>query len=136
MRLYRVINLDRGVVLAERARMASRARERLRGLLGSEGLSPGEGLILRPCWQVHTFGMRYPIDVLFLDAKGIVARMVLGMRPGRLSPLVLRSRTVVELPAGVLRETGTRPGDRIGFQPDFPRRTGTPAAGTYLSRRD
>jgi uncharacterized membrane protein (UPF0127 family) len=65
-----------------------------------------------------------------------VARIVLGMRPGRLSPLVLRSRTVVELPAGVLRETGTRPGDRIGFQPDLPRRTGTPAAGTYLSRRD
>ena len=115
--------------MAERARMASRARERLRGLLGSEGLSPGEGLILRPCWQVHTFGMRYPIDVLFLDAKGIVARVVLGMRPGRLSPLVLRSRTVVELPAGVLRETGTRPGDRICFQPELPRCPSLPSRG-------
>ncbi|MEJ5186861.1 MAG: hypothetical protein WHT46_07265, partial [Candidatus Geothermincolales bacterium] len=60
MQLYRVINRDRGTVLAERARMARDARERMKGLLGSDALRPGEALILRPCFQVHTFGMRYP----------------------------------------------------------------------------
>lgn len=120
MQLYRVINRDRGTVLAERARMARDARERMKGLLGSDALRPGEALILRPCFQVHTFGMRYPLDVLFLDGRGTVVRMIRSLPPGRLSPLVLRARVAVELPAGVLEETGTGPGDRVAFEPGLP----------------
>ncbi len=112
-----VVNQTRGKVLATKARLALRARERMKGLKGLEGLKPGEALILRPCFQVHTFGMRFPIDVLFLDGQGMTVKAIHSMRPRRISPWVLEARTVLELPAGVLRETGTLVGDRILLQP-------------------
>lgn len=81
---------------------ATRAARR-RGLLGRDrcaGL-----LVLRPCRQVHTVGMRFPIDVAFVDRAGQVLRVV-TLRPGRLSRVVWRARWVVEGPAGAFATWG------------------------------
>lgn len=80
---------------------------RRRGLLGRDGIDGV--LVLEPCRQVHTIGMRFPIDVAFCDRAGVVLRVV-TMRPGRLSRSVWRSRFVLEGPAGAFPGWGLRPG--------------------------
>jgi uncharacterized membrane protein (UPF0127 family) len=61
------IELETGGVVCERCVMATNAALRLRGLLGRKELPAGEGILLRPCGSVHTFFMRFPIDVVFCD---------------------------------------------------------------------
>jgi Uncharacterized conserved protein len=111
-----IINLTTGKTLATDARMADTFFSRLKGLLGTSGLAAGEGLVIKPCNSIHTFGMSYPIDVLFADAAGRVARTAAGLSPQRMM-LCRGSRYVVELPPGTLAHTGTVAGDylRLGW---------------------
>ncbi|OZI63289.1 hypothetical protein CAL28_10835 [Bordetella genomosp. 11] len=76
-------------------------RGRLRGLLCRRRPRPGLALWLAPCRAVHTFGMRYPLDIVFLDAGGRAVSVVRGLRPWRVA-LCLRAVSVVELEAGVV----------------------------------
>jgi len=100
-------------VLADRLRRADTHWTRLRGILGTRGLEPGEGLWIRPCNQVHMFGMRYPIDVVFLDDAGRVLRTVEALRPNRVSPRVKAATNVLELPAGTVARTGLADGASV-----------------------
>lgn len=93
-----VANLTTGVPLA-RARLADTFLRRLVGLLGRARLDPGEGLLLGPTRGVHTLGMRFPVDAVYLDAQGRVLSVV-TLPPGRLGPLVPSCRWVLELAAG------------------------------------
>ncbi len=113
MREVSVTNLSRGTVLARRALLADTPDARRRGLLGTPCLPDGRGLLIVPCRQVHTFGMRYAIDVVFLGGDWKVRRVVRAMQPWRLGALVLGGRAAVELPAGKAAETGTRVGDTL-----------------------
>ena len=122
-RRVRVVNVMRDAVLAERADLADSFFARARGLIGRSALAPGEGLVLRPCNAVHTVGMRFPIDVVHLDADSRALRVVGNLRPWRLGPLVWGSRVVVELPAGTARAMGTGQGDEVRLEePTAPRR--------------
>ena len=89
-----------GRLLADRLRPAHTHWTRLRGLLGTRRLDPGEGLWIKPSNQVHMFGMRYAIDVVFLDDAGRVLRVVHALQPNRISPRVKGATSVLELPAG------------------------------------
>lgn len=100
-------------MVANDARIARTSRERRRGLIGRERLRPGEALVIPKCRQVHTFGMRFPIDVVFVDRAGVVVRICRELGPRRLSPFVPRARNAIELAAGTVEMTGTRPQDRI-----------------------
>jgi uncharacterized membrane protein (UPF0127 family) len=116
MRRVSIVNLSRGTVLAEEAEVAETSASRRRGLLGRDRLFEGGGLLIIPCRQVHTFGMRFPIDVVFVDEALRVVRLVKRLRPGRLSPFVLRARTALELPEGTIERTGTRSGDSLDIR--------------------
>ena len=113
----RVRNLSRDADLADRASVADSFWRRLRGLLGRDGLEAGEGLVIVPCNSVHMLGMRFPLDVLYLDRSGTVLRAVQELRPGTFGPLDLRSHVAVELPAGTIAATGTVPGDQVALEP-------------------
>jgi uncharacterized membrane protein (UPF0127 family) len=117
MREVRIVNLTRGTVLAQKATVAETPGSRRRGLLGTDSLDDGEGLLILPCHQVHTFGMRYPIDIIFVDKSWTVKRITHRMRPGRLSALVPLSRAVLELPAAKAAQTGTQKGDALDAVP-------------------
>ena len=105
---------------------ATRTFDRMRGLLGLHALAPGEGLLLDPCAAVHTIGMRFAIDVLFIDRQWVVRRVKVGARPGlwMVSGGVGVRRTI-EVAAGWLEVAGLegcqlalRPGDGTAiFQP-------------------
>lgn len=103
---------DTGYILVPRLRIADTAWKRAVGLLGRAMLEAGEGLWLEPCNGIHTLGLRFPIDVLFLDAEGRALRLVSNLRPWRLCGPVRGARIVVELPAGTLAACRIRKGAR------------------------
>jgi uncharacterized membrane protein (UPF0127 family) len=111
----RATNQTRNVVLVERGYVAASLWTRLRGLLGRAPLQAGDGLLLRGEKAIHTVGMGYPIDVLFLDRSGQVVHLYHAMPPLRASPYVRRAQDILELPPGVLAKTGTALGDVITF---------------------
>jgi uncharacterized protein len=107
-----VRNATRDVILGDRIDVADTSRTRRTGLLKHPGLERGQGLWIVPCEAVHTFGMKFPIDVVFLSKK----RTVLKVRPRmdrRGISLCLRAHSVIELPAGTINETGLEVGDQL-----------------------
>src|SRR5438067_1699241 len=102
-----------GAVLAERLRLAHTHWARLRGLLGTKRLDPGHGLWLRPCRQIHMFGMRYAVDAVFLDEHQRVVRALSELSPWRVSPRVADAESVLELPAGTVARTRLAKGAQV-----------------------
>ncbi len=89
--------------IASKVTRADTWETRNRGLLGKSRMDPEEGLWIDPCPMIHTFFMRFPIDVLFLDKRLRVRRVVENLKPWRLSPWVFSAQSVLELPGGSLR---------------------------------
>ncbi|MCC7367323.1 MAG: DUF192 domain-containing protein [Chloroflexi bacterium] len=112
----RITNLSRSVELADHAGLADGFLSRLRGLLGRTDLPAGDGLVIVPCNSVHMWGMKIPLDVVYLDRQGTVLRLVTDLRPGRLGPYVRRAHTVLELPVGSIAESGTEVGDQVAVE--------------------
>jgi hypothetical protein len=111
-----VTNLTRQTVLASCVEVAGNGEKRRRGLLGRDRLSFGEGLWIIPCEAVHTIGMRFPIDLVYLDRAHRIKKVRTGVSPWRLSAC-LSAHSVLELAGGTLRDSQSRPGDRLEFSP-------------------
>jgi hypothetical protein len=107
-----VWNRTRQTALAGRASVADTSKARRTGLLQRESLAAGEGLWLVPCEAVHSFGMKFAIDVLYLDKQKRVLKIRRAMQPRRLSAC-LWAYSALELPAGTAEATGTEPGDTL-----------------------
>ena len=108
-----IVNITRGTLIAGRVNVATSFWRRSRGLIGRRSLSVGDALILRPCIAVHALFVSIPLDVLHLDKNGRVLRVLPFFQPWRIGPIVWRSRTVIELPAGTVARTDTVIGDLI-----------------------
>ncbi len=108
----KAVNVTRGTVLATRLELAGTGPSRNKGLLGREGLLPGEGLWIVPCEAVHTFFMRFPIDLVYLDRKHRIRKVRSNVGAWRMSAC-LTAHSVIELPAGTIRETRTEKSDTI-----------------------
>jgi hypothetical protein len=113
-RRLQVTNLTRNTVLATSMEVAGTSSRRNRGLLGRDCLPPGGGLWIIPCEAVHTFWMRFPIDLVYLDRKKRIRKLVNGVSPWRLSGCLL-AHSVLELPAGTISNTQTQTGDELDF---------------------
>ncbi len=112
----RVSNTTRKTVLATSMEVASTSSKRSKGLLGRQSLSDGEGLWICPCEAVHTFWMRFSIDLVYLDRKNRIRKLLSAVPPWRLSGCLL-AHSVLELPSGTIRETRTQRGDALEFTP-------------------
>jgi uncharacterized membrane protein (UPF0127 family) len=115
----KVLNLTRRTVLADCVEVADHGATRRKGLLGRSGLPAGEGLWIVPCESVHTFGMKFPIDLVYLDRKKKVKKVRSGVPPWRLSAC-LSAHSVLELASGTIHTTQTGPGDTLEFSPVLP----------------
>jgi uncharacterized protein len=104
-----------GVRLAWRVEMANQFWTRLRGWMGRAGFAEGAALIIKPCNSIHTWFMRAPIDVVFLNKESQVVRMLHAVSPFQVGPIVRGASTVVELPAGTLSASGTQHEDVLAF---------------------
>ena len=106
--------LVRGDDVLAAAEVAVTRRLRAKGLMGREDL---EGvMVLRPCRQVHTFGMQFPIDLVYLDRGLRIKKLRSSVAPWRLSAC-LSAHSILELPAGTIRESQSQPGDLLEFSP-------------------
>jgi uncharacterized protein len=109
----RTVSLRSGEgVVCERCAVASTPFARMRGLLGRRGLGADEGILLRPASSVHTFFMRFPIDVVFLAGDGEVLKVAPSLPPWRTAG-ARGAKAVVELSAGEAERRGLRTGDRL-----------------------
>ena len=115
MQKLRILNESRKSVVADRVDIANNAATRNRGLLKHTGLENGEGLWIVPCEGVHTIGMKFPIDVVFLNKQKKIVKIRPAMPKWRLS-FCLRAHSVLELPAGYCQSIGTGVGDQLAFE--------------------
>jgi hypothetical protein len=113
--------IERSIVLVhgrdlvcECCEVADTALTRMRGLLGRRGLPRGHGLFIEPTWSVHTWFMRFPIDVVFLDHDLTVLEVRKDMRPWRMAAR-FRARSVLELASGECDRLRLDVGDRLAF---------------------
>ena len=108
-------NRTRNKPLATHVRAARTHWSRLWGLMcvADDDFPAGYGLWIQPSQGVHTFAMRFPIDVLYLDRELIVVYLGEQMKPWRIGPIKRKAKSVLELPGGTLEGTGTRVGDKI-----------------------
>jgi uncharacterized protein len=113
--LFSVQNRSRGGTLADTVLLADTPRSRCVGLLGRESLGPGEGLWICPTQAIHTIGMRFPIDVVFLDRFLRVKRMYHRLVPFRMTRFVWGAKSALELSAGSLERSGVCKGDQLQF---------------------
>ncbi len=115
MAKLRIRNQSRNTQLADRAEIADTSAKRRTGLLKHTGLEAGEGLWISPCEAVHTIGMKFAIDVLFLDRKRKVLKVKNAMPRGRLAASLF-AHSVLELPSGTAAATQTVAGDQLEFE--------------------
>lgn len=107
-----VRNLTRGTQVADRLEVAGSGPKRSKGLLGRKSLGVGEGLWIIPCEAVHTFLMKFPIDLIYLDRKHQVKKVRSSVPAWRVSGC-LSAHSVLELPAGTINRTRTEKGDSL-----------------------
>lgn len=112
----RCLNLSRGgAVIADKLEMKDSFFGRLIGLLSRSGLKDGEGIILNPCTQIHTFFMRFSIDAVFLSRDMEVISVIEDMKPWRVSPMYFKAKYTLEVRGGYLKG-GVKAGDKLALE--------------------
>jgi uncharacterized membrane protein (UPF0127 family) len=119
MKTVRVENLTRQKILCDHCEVADNMLTRVRGLLGKSTLRDGCGLLIMPCPSIHMFGMKFPLDVVFLTKENRVTDLVENIAPGKY--FVARGQfgnahSALELPVGTSATSGTERGDEVAIE--------------------
>ena len=109
----KAVNVSKSITVASTLVEATGFFSRLRGLIGKDVLEDGAGLWMARCRAIHTFGMRFPIDVIFVDRNMAVKKMVKGVPPFRPIVFCLNAKGVIELPIGAIEKAQVQLGDKI-----------------------
>jgi uncharacterized membrane protein (UPF0127 family) len=112
----RLLHPASGRVLATRLERPRTFVGRGLGLMFRRGLPPGTGMWIAPCNGIHTFFMRFPIDVVFMDRRQRVVKVCPSLHSWRMVPLVLRAHSVVELAAGTLEGLPLAKGEQLAVE--------------------
>lgn len=113
MHSKKMVNQRNGNVVASNIREANTFFTRLKGLLGRRSLKEDHGLWIIPCKSIHTVGMRFSIDVVFVDKKSRVKKLVSGLKPNRMCRSMKGVHSVIELPEGTIDKADIKRGDRL-----------------------
>lgn len=108
-----IINKTKNTLLAKDIAIADTAFKRMQGLLGKKEFKEGQALILKPCNSIHTFFLRFTIDVLFVDKHSKVIEAISCLKPFRLTRIYWLSVLAIELPAGIIQSTLTCKDDTL-----------------------
>ena len=115
MTQFRIRNLTKGTQLADRAGIADNSAARQKGLLKHTSLAEGEGLWIVPCEAIHTFLMKFPIDVLFINKKRVVTKIRPNIVKNRIA-FSIRAHSTIELPVGMIEKSRTAAGDQLELE--------------------
>ena len=108
-------NLRTGAELSNNIDLADDLFNRMKGLLGKCEMGKGDSLWIKHCMSIHTFFMRFSIDVIFMNKKNQVVAVRKNLKPYRVTCLYPKATSVLELPAGTIEATSTEVGDEIEF---------------------
>ena len=112
----RIINKTNSFVVAEEATIANTPFKRMKGLLGRKELKEGQALVLDPCNSIHTFFMRFPIDILFLDKNNKIIKTISCLKPFRLTAIYFNAALAIELPSGKIQSLSIHKGDNLSLE--------------------
>lgn len=110
---HKAINVATGEIIADKVRIAQDFKSRSIGLLDRHSLNENEALLIKPCASIHTFFMKFPIDVLFLSKEGNIVKIEHSLKPWRLSGCLLGCFMVLELQPGKILKTTIKIGNSI-----------------------
>lgn len=108
-------NLSKDIIVLDDIEIADKFISRLKGLLGKDNLREGQGLKIEPCSSIHTMGMKFPIDVVFVNKDHKIVHIIKDMKPYRLSPIIPKSFYVIETFGGTISNENLEIGDLIGL---------------------
>lgn len=111
-----IVNLSRQTVIANKVNIADSFRKRLLGLMTRKSYAYGEGLVLKPCNSVHSFFMKFAIDVIFIDKEFKVLHILEDMRPNHFGPIIKGAYMAIEVPSGIVPWTETQIGDKLALK--------------------
>ncbi len=111
-----IINTAKNTVVANTEEIANTFLKRLKGLLGRSHLPEGHGMLIYPCKQIHSFFMKFSFDVVFLTRDNRVVFFMEDIKPGRISPLISKAFSVLELPTGTIQKTQIENGDLLKLE--------------------
>ncbi len=109
----RIVNKTKSSILSEEVIIADTPFKRIKGLLGKKELRKGQALVLRPCNSIHTFFMRFPIDVLFVDKDNRVIKTISCLKPFKLTAIYFNAAFAIELPSGTIQSFSIQKGDTL-----------------------
>jgi len=112
----KIINKTKSAELAKRCEIASTFRTRFLGLMGRTKLDDSGGLLLKPCNSIHMMFMKFEIDLVFLDRNNNVIHLISSVKPWRVSPVIPKAASVIELPTGTISSSRTEIGDNISIE--------------------
>lgn len=112
----KIINKSSHSLIAEQVFVADSLLTRLKGLLGRKEFKKGEAIVLKPCNSIHTFFMRFAIDVLFLDNDNKIIKVIPCLKPFRITFIYFKARFAIELPAGTTQSVSIRENDTLSFE--------------------
>ena len=110
---YQVFIRENGTLVADKVSVAKNIFDRVKGLLGHSSLGKGEGMFIIPCNSIHTFFMRFPIDVIFVSRENEILKLIHNMPPWRITSIYRKARGVLELAGGVLSKINAAEGMHI-----------------------
>jgi hypothetical protein len=111
----KIVNLTRSTIIAEEVEIADTILSRMKGLLFRKSLAKSHALIIKPTSSIHTFFMRFPIDIVFLDKQNKILKLKVNVPPFRIILCPPRAKSAVELPSGTLHSTHTQIGDHFAI---------------------
>nr|MBC7243914.1 DUF192 domain-containing protein [Chloroflexota bacterium] len=114
MKLY---HADQQRFIINNLEIATNVRSRTRGLIGHAPLEPGQALMIPQSRWIHTFGMSFTIDAVYVDKKWHIVALTENLLPGRIDRPVLRAQAVIEMAAGEIRRLGLKVGDHLELRP-------------------
>ncbi|MDC3416947.1 DUF192 domain-containing protein [Aquibacillus salsiterrae] len=113
--MLELVNLSNGKIIASDVRVADSFFQRLKGLMFTKTFDSGSGLHIIPCRSVHTFFMNYAIDILYVNERLEVVAIDEAIKPNKVGKAYQAVHSVIELPAGVTKQTETTVGNTITF---------------------
>jgi protein-S-isoprenylcysteine O-methyltransferase Ste14/uncharacterized membrane protein (UPF0127 family) len=127
-----IFNETQNLTLGFRVSRAGNPLTRLAGLLGTRRPDRQMALYILPCAGIHTFGMKYPLDIVFLGAEGRVVKLIRHLAPNKMTGTVPSAKSALEFPAGTIAEGEIRIGDRLRITVDKEHGLGRAAITTLL----
>jgi len=104
-------NTKNNFILGNKIYLANNSITRLSGLMGKESFGEIDGMLIKPCNSIHTFFMKFPIDVIFISKDNKIIRVVENLKEWKISPIVFKAHSTLELPIKTIEKTNSEVGD-------------------------